>query len=52
LEAGDQLLFCTDGLNAMLSEEMISLSLQTAATPDEACQSLIESANTAAATTM
>jgi serine/threonine protein phosphatase PrpC len=47
LEVGDQLLLCTDGLNAMLSDEMISQSLQAADSPDEACHSLIQSANTA-----
>ena len=42
---GDQVLLCTDGLNKVLDDEQIKSELKKAATPEEACQSLIRIAN-------
>jgi protein phosphatase len=38
---GDQLLLCTDGLTDMVDNETISSVLSSAASSDEACQSLL-----------
>jgi protein phosphatase len=44
LESGDQLLVCTDGLTEMVSEPVIKHWLQTAPSPEVACDRLIEGA--------
>ena len=47
LQAGDQVLLCSDGLTEMVPEEAIGLILQAAAEPEEACRSLVNQANEA-----
>jgi len=44
LEAGDRLLFCSDGLTNMISEEQIAATLEIRADPQEACRVLVEQA--------
>ena len=45
VEPGDRLLFCTDGLNKVLSEAQIREKLMQASTPEDACKSLTRMAN-------
>ena len=45
VELGDRLLFCTDGLNKVLSEAQIREKLMQASTPEDACKSLTRMAN-------
>jgi protein phosphatase len=45
VQAGDQLLLCTDGLNGMVDDRAIATELSNAATPREACERLIDAAN-------
>jgi protein phosphatase len=47
LEAGDQLLLCSDGLWEMVLDDAIAKILQNARTPQFACDRLIEAANAA-----
>jgi protein phosphatase len=44
LADGDQLLLCSDGLTDMVDNETIGSVLSRAASPDEACQSLVAAA--------
>ena len=45
LEAGDQLLLCTDGLTTMLPDDEITAVLADGASPQDTCQTLVEGAN-------
>jgi protein phosphatase len=45
LQAGDQYLFCSDGLTTMLTDEEISDVLAAGGDPEAACRVLIERAN-------
>lgn len=47
LKSGDRLLFCSDGLWAMLNNEVIKEILMSSVTCKDACQSLINQANQA-----
>lgn len=47
LRSGDRLLFCTDGLTCMVSEQSIGQTLYDAQTPEDACCRLIRLANEA-----
>jgi serine/threonine protein phosphatase PrpC len=44
IDAGDQILLCTDGLTDMLSDEGIASILQTSTSPQSACDRLIGAA--------
>jgi protein phosphatase len=44
IDAGDQILLCTDGLTDMVSDEDIATILQTSASPQSACDGLISAA--------
>jgi protein phosphatase len=44
IDAGDQILLCTDGLNDMVSDEEIAAILQTSTSPQSACDRLIGAA--------
>ena len=46
LFAGDRIMFCTDGLNSMISDQEIGVLLD-GSDPQKTCQRLIDSANTA-----
>jgi protein phosphatase len=50
LEPGDRLVFCSDGLNAMLRDHEIAAKLAEASSPSEAAWSLVEAANAAGGT--
>lgn len=43
--AGDKILLCTDGLNAMLDDEQIERIIAREANPEDICQELIRTAN-------
>jgi protein phosphatase len=47
LEAGDRLLFCSDGLTGMLPERMIAHLLKNQDSPEGACRVLVSAANEA-----
>ena len=47
LVAGDCLLLCSDGLSGMITDETIHNLVTSAASPQDACQALIQAANTA-----
>ena len=47
LAAGDHLLLCSDGLCVQVEDEMIKQIVWAAATPQAACDALVEAANTA-----
>ncbi len=47
IESGDRLLFCSDGLNLMLTDVGIARLLGGAADPSDAAWSLVEAANAA-----
>ncbi|MEN8256457.1 MAG: PP2C family serine/threonine-protein phosphatase [Thermodesulfobacteriota bacterium] len=47
LQSGDQILLCSDGLWNMVDDKDISLIVQTAQTPEIACDKLISKANEA-----
>ncbi len=44
---GDRILLCSDGLWSMLPDQQMALALQQSATPEEACDRLINEANQA-----
>jgi protein phosphatase len=44
---GDKLLFCSDGLNGMLDDQKIKILIQESASPQVACDYLIDAANLA-----
>lgn len=45
LEAGDDVLLCTDGLTNMVPDEEIARTLQAEADPEQACKQLVAQAN-------
>jgi protein phosphatase len=47
LQAGDQLLLCSDGLTGVVDDEVIAHTLQDVADPDEAVNTLVDRANDA-----
>jgi serine/threonine protein phosphatase PrpC len=47
LARGDRLLLCSDGLTKMLADERIRTLLDSAITPERACEALVAAANTA-----
>jgi PPM family protein phosphatase len=48
LNAGDRLLLCSDGLNGMVEDEIIrQIVMEQSSSPQDACNRLIEAANTA-----
>lgn len=47
LPAGSRLLLCSDGLSGQVSEQEIGTIIASAATPQEACERLIDAANQA-----
>jgi protein phosphatase len=47
LSAGDHLLLCSDGLSGMLDDQAIQRNVIEAATPQAACDALVEAANAA-----
>ena len=49
--AGDRFLLCSDGVNKMLGDEVIGKQLFAAASPSEACDGLVATANRAAGVT-
>lgn len=50
LQEGDRLLLCSDGLNSMITDQMISELCAPEYTPEEACTRLVEAANQAGGT--
>jgi protein phosphatase len=47
LPPGSRLLLCSDGLSGTVSEDEISRIVVSAATPQEACENLLQAANDA-----
>lgn len=47
LSAGESVLLCSDGLSGMLNDEVIHQTIVAAATPQAACDALIDAANRA-----
>lgn len=47
LQAGDRVVFCSDGLNSMLRDPEIAAVLEEASSPSEAAWTLVEAANAA-----
>lgn len=47
LTAGESVLLCSDGLSGMLTDEVIHQTVVAAATPEAACDALIDAANRA-----
>jgi PPM family protein phosphatase len=45
LDTGDVMLLCSDGLTDMLSDEQISVVLQSESEPQSACERLVAEAN-------
>lgn len=50
LQAGDRLLLCSDGLNSLITDELITELCAPEYTPEEACTRLVEAANQAGGT--
>ena len=47
LRQGDRLLLCSDGLNGMISDQLIFDTVRTSLSPQEACDRLVQAANEA-----